>query len=78
MYLNKRPRLQSEKELYYDRIPMNGSKKLIIYRKVKSEFEYYDPEEGYHKFDNGESEKLFHNAFSRELKKIRRYPLSCV
>ncbi len=68
MYLNKRPRLQSEKELYYDRIPMNGSKKLIIYRKVKSEFEYYSPEEVYQKFDNGEYEKNFHNAFSRELK----------
>lgn len=62
-------RLNSEKEMWYDRIPMNGSKKLIIYRKVKSEFEYYYPEEGYHKFDKGECEKLFHNAFSRELKK---------
>jgi hypothetical protein len=51
-------RLNSEKEMWYDKIPMNGSKKLIIYRKVKSEFEYYYPEDGYQKFDKGECEKL--------------------
>lgn len=59
-------RLNSEKEMWFDRIPRNGSKKLMIYRKVKSEYEYYHPD--CQIIDDGAYEKIFHNAFNRELK----------
>ncbi len=64
--MNKRPRIV-DREQWFDKIPQNGSKKLMVYRKLGAKkYEYYHPEKQV--FDDGTLETFYHRAFNRELR----------